>query len=134
MIDRFTYGDHVTISPEQFGAIVNDILDEYTSHVRIAVNDGIRETMKEGAKVTRKSGEYQNRRPKYRKSISSRVSEKGFFTEGQIYARGHEYSLTHLLENGHGLWQGGHTNAYPHWKSGEEYVDDNVIENIEKRI
>lgn len=132
--DRFTYGDHITISPEMFGATVSNILDEFTVHVRLAVNDGIKKTLKEGKKITQESGTYRNRRPKYRKSISYRMSEQGFLTEGQIYARGHEYSLTHLLEHGHGLWQGGHTRAFPHWRLGEEYVDDNVIKNIESKI
>ena len=34
-------------------------------------------------------------------------------------ANGH-HRLTHLLEKGHALWQGGRAKAYPHIKYGEE--------------
>lgn len=36
------------------------------------------------------------------------------------YVANGNHRLTHLLENGHALWQGGRTEAYPHIKYGEE--------------
>ena len=50
------------------------------------------------------------------------------------------HRLTHLLEKGHALWQGGRTKAYPHIKYGEELavkrmeeLSMEVINNANKR-
>lgn len=136
MGDRLTYGNHIRVPMEQFGSAVRQILDDITTEVRLGMNEGIRETARETAKVTRDTGTYQNRRPKYRKSISYRFSTAGITAEAQIYARGHEYSLTHLLENGHHLWNkpGYITRAFKHWKPGEEWADAHIVEIISRHI
>ena len=54
-------------------------------------------------------------------------------------ANGH-HRLTHLLEKGHALWQGGRAKAYPHIQYGEELAKKRmeelsmeVIKNANKR-
>ena len=56
-----------------------------------------------------------------------------------IDANGH-HRLTHLLEKGHALWQGGRAKAYPHIQYGEELAKKRmeelsmeVIKNANKR-
>ena len=56
------------------------------------------------------------------------------------YVANGNHRLTHLLENGHALWQGGRTEAYPHIKYGEELAKKRmeelsmeVINNANKR-
>lgn len=56
------------------------------------------------------------------------------------YVANGNHRLTHLLENGHALWQSGRTEAYPHIKYGEELarkrMDElsmEVINNANKR-
>ncbi|CAM2079366.1 MAG: Phage protein, HK97 gp10 family [uncultured Clostridium sp.] len=56
------------------------------------------------------------------------------------YVANGNHRLTHLLENGHALWQGGRTEAYPHIKYGEELarkrmeeLSMEVINNANKR-
>lgn len=121
---------------EDAGPALLAILEDMTPKIREGLNAGVKETAKEGAKVTRESGGYQNRRPKYRKAIKYRTSIAGPVIEAQIYASGHEYSLTHLLENGHHLWNapGVMTRAFKHWKVGEDYVDSNLERNILSKI
>lgn len=134
--DRYTYGNHVRVSMDNAGPALMEILNELTAEVRMGVNQGVRETTKEASKVTKDSGTYQNRRPKYRQSISWRFTTAGPMAEGQVYARGHEYSLTHLLENGHHLWNapGVMTRAFKHWETGDKYANDNLAKNILKNI
>ena len=118
------------------GPALMKIIEDLTAEVRAGVNEGVRETTKEASKITREAGGYQNRRPKYRKSIGWRFQTSGPMAEGQVYARGHEYSLTHLLENGHHLWNapGVMTRAFPHWKPGDEYANSHHARNILKNI
>lgn len=56
------------------------------------------------------------------------------------YVANGNHRLTHLLEHGHALWQGGRTKAYPHIKYGEELarkrmeeLSIEVINNANKR-
>ncbi|WP_289683743.1 hypothetical protein [Faecalibaculum rodentium] len=140
MADRHGYGNHIVVSMEQAGEALRKILDNVTTDVRMGVNAGVKETAKETAKITRESGGYSDtstgRGPKYRKAITYRFNTRGITCEAQIHASGHEYSLTHLLEKGHHLWNkpGVMTAAFKHWKTGEEYADAHVAQNILKNI
>ncbi len=136
MRDRYMYGDHITITPAQFAEATNGILQECEEIVRMAIVLGIQDTLRNSTKEIKKAGSFKDRRPKYRKSIAWRIDTRGFYTEGQIYAKGNESALTHLLENGHELWNmpGKRTKAYVHWKVGELSADAQIIPNIEKYI
>lgn len=140
MADKFGYGDHVTCTMESAGPTLRGLLDNITAKVREGINAGVKLTAKQTAKVTRETGGYSdtstNRGPKYRKAITYRFNTQGISCEAQIYAKGHEYSLTHLLENGHRLWNkpGVMTGSFKHWKPGLEYADAHVAQNILKKI
>lgn len=40
------------------------------------------------------------------------------------------YNLTHLLENGHALWQGGRAEAFPHIAPVAEEAEEELLDNI----
>lgn len=134
--DRNTYGNHITITPKEFGPVIQSLLNEYEEKVQEAFNDAVKVVSKGSANETRFAGSYQNRRPKYRRSISYRFNTKGYYAQGQVYARGHEYSLTHLLEDGHKLWNapGKRTRAFIHWKAGERFAIEMIVPEILKRL
>lgn len=50
-----------------------------------------------------------------------------------VYSKKH-YRLTHLLENGHALRNGGRTRAYPHIKPAESHGEEMLLELLEKSI
>lgn len=112
---------HCTI--EDLPNAINAILSAYADDVANITDKSVKKVTKETVKVVKKTGDYKNRRPKYRKSIRSRVEPGLNGAKGVVYAGGHEYSLTHLLENGHRLWNSPRrTSAFPHWVKGEDYA------------
>lgn len=127
---------HVDIS--DLMRAVGMVLDEYSDFAMDQCRDAVKEVGQKGAKVTRDSGTYQNRRPRYRKSISNRALNGGHFQiKRVIYAKGHEYSLTHLLENGHKLWNAPlrkGTGEFKHWINGQDYVEDNLPKVLAKKL
>lgn len=114
------------------------ILADYSDWVCDVTAEEIKAVAKEGAKEAKKAGEYKNRRPKYRKSISYKSERKDMLhPHSLIYARNHEYSLTHLLENGHKLWNAPlrkGTRAFPHWVEADELVAKELPERLIRRF
>ncbi|APC41527.1 hypothetical protein [Clostridium estertheticum] len=74
---------------------------------------------------------------KYVKAFKIKKTTDTQYNRGYTwYVSGDEYRLTHLLEKGHALNQGGRAKAYPHIKFGEELaikrmqeLSKEVIEN-----
>lgn len=64
---------------------------------------------------------------KYTRNWRFKKNAKGSYV---IYNAAPTYRLTHLLENGHVLRNGGRSRAFPHIKP----VEEKVKENFEKRI
>jgi hypothetical protein len=50
-----------------------------------------------------------------------------------IYASDGQYRLTHLLENGHPMPQGGRARAIPHWRYGEEAAE-RTLDTLEEKL
>lgn len=116
---------------------IRELLSAYSANIVELSSEAVKEVTKEGAKVAKKAGSYENRRPKYRDSISTRFEMDTFGTQGQIYAAEHEYSLTHLLEHGHLLWQSplrDGTRKFPHWKIADDFVHEELPKRIIQKI
>lgn len=117
---------------EEVAKIAEEFKEKTVDQVDLAVREVTKEArdiIKQNANVDRRN---VKRKGKYKRSITYKIERDLIHTEGIIYASGHEYSLTHLLENGHELWNapGRRTGAYKHWKLGEELA----IETLPKTI
>ena len=120
---------HCTL--EDLPNALETILSAYADEVASITEKEVKNVTKKTVKVVKKAGGYKDRRPKYRKSIRSNVETSFNGTNGLVYAGGHEYSLTHLLENGHKLWNTPtRSPAFEHWKVGEKFAQEELPKAI----
>lgn len=73
---------------------------------------------------------------KYVKAFRIKTSayEDRYNKRNTWYVGNGQYRLTHLLENGHALRQGGRAKAYPHIKYGEELAKKRMMELGEEAV
>ena len=123
---------------DELSSALANILTEYGNDVagatRRAVNEAAREAKKEaqkdspvGTKKKRKSG-YQG---KYKKGWTVRETWTRLRSENVVYNRT-DYQLTHLLEKGHALPQGGRSRPIPHIRPAEQRAIEKVKKAVEK--
>lgn len=127
--------DHVTVDIEELPEAIQAVLNNYGTEVREIVSEAVSEVGKESRDIIAKKAPVGRRR-KYHKSIRTKTEEEATGRSVTIHAINHEYSLTHLLEKGHKLWNrpGIPTRAFEHWKTGEQHAIDELPERIVKKL
>lgn len=127
--------DNVVVSMEELPEAIQAILEEFSTETRMNVSEAVSEVGKESRRIISQEAP-QGRRKKYYKSIRTRTEEEAFGRTATIFAANHEYSLTHLLEKGHKLWNrpSRPTRAFKHWKTGEQHAIDELPKRIMNKI
>lgn len=109
---------------------LEEILDSYTDDVIEAVTNSVKEQAKETV------AELKQTSPK-RKGVYARgwkmKTEKTLNSAPVIISNTHG-QLTHLLEDGHALKNGGRTKAFPHIKTAEENAKLRLEEKIRGKL
>mgnify|MGYP003261289554 CR=1 FL=1 len=116
---------------------VEKALDTYMDDVILATKESVDEIAKETVKVIKNKAPVGkgDRKGKYKRNIKQRTVRESLTTKKRVvYGDDGEYRLTHLLENGHAKINGGRTNAFPHWKYGDEYIKEELPKRIEKKL
>lgn len=139
--------DNVTIDMSELGSTIKAIMEEYSVETKSRVDDAVKEVTKDAKDVVKANANtekpdkfgrirFPHRVGKYKKSITFKMETLAMATYGHVYASGHEYSLTHLLENGHKVWNapGVRTKPFKHWKLGEELADHEIIPIMTKYL
>lgn len=107
------------ISAENLETVIGDYLTEYSQSVKEKINQAADDLSKEAIE------ELKSTSPKKSGKYARAWAGKKEGNKIIIYnAKG---QLTHLLEHGHALWQGGRTRAIPHIKP----VEQNLIKKYE---
>lgn len=71
---------------------------------------------------------------KYKRSLKTKTAyESTTEKRNVIYSNG-QSGLTHLLENGHAKQNGGRTRAFPHFKYGQDLIDEQLLKKIKDDI
>lgn len=129
--------DHVVVELDQLGEVVNSILKNYADEARIKIDDAVLEVSEEARlKIKENANVGVRKKNKYKNSFRKKVIDDAFGRSVIIHATNHNYSLTHLLENGHWLWNRPQqpTRAFPHWKKGEKLAIEELPKSIKRKL
>lgn len=112
---------------------------EYMSNYFQDVTDGVKKAVdtvsKEANDEIKKHITFKQPTGKYVKSFRIKtVFESRLNKRNTWYVANGHHRLTHLLEKGHALSQGGRANAYPHIKYGEELAQRRMEELAKEAI
>ncbi len=124
------------VTPDQVGGEIRLILEEYTYDVMEQIEA---ELPKLGRKVNQEIKKHitfnASAQSKYLKSLGIQVVQGSRLYKSVVWrAKSPQSSLTHLLENGHQLPQGGRSKAYPHIIYGEKLVEQELPNLVEKAV
>lgn len=111
-------------------------LEEFSDLTDEAVDKGVSETANNAVKELRNahpagSGQYGSWDKKYNKGWTVKKTKRD---KTATIHNATDYQLTHLLEKGHALKNGGRTRAFPHIAPVAEKCEDELIKNIKKWI
>ena len=131
------------IKVDELSKTILEYLEEFKDVTEEACQNGVLETADEAVRELRNAhpigsegqpaGKYGSWN-EYNKGWTKRTQrKKKAGIEAVVWNQKH-YRLTHLLEKGHALVDGGRTQAFPHIAPVEQKCEENLIKNIKKGI
>lgn len=128
-----------TISVDELSNEIEKALTDFVGVTEDAVEKGVSETAKNAVSELRSahpagSGQYGSW-DKYNRGwkVMQTKTDKRYHRKATIH-NATDYQLTHLLEKGHALVNGGRTRAFPHIAPIAEKCEDELVQNIKKYI
>lgn len=127
------------IKIENLAKEITETLKEFEGATDAVIEEAVTKTAKDAVKELKKakppgSGQY-NSWNEYNKSwkVMQTKTDKRYNKKATIHNQD-KYNLTHLLEKGHALVNGGRTRAFPHIAPVAEKAEEELMENIKKGI
>ena len=127
-----------TIKPDQLAETIKKVLDEYRGVTEEAASTGAMVTARHAVEKLRNAkpagSEEWGSWSKYNNSwdVTDLAKRKNVY--GQVVHNKRHYQLTHLLEFGHALWQGGRTRAFEHIAPVAQEAEEELIRNIKQQL
>jgi alkyl hydroperoxide reductase subunit AhpF len=126
---------------ENFNTALMEQLQHWTTDVQNEVcnltnekAEDLKDLIQENAPVARSYKYKKRKKGKYKRSWKVKIISNNFSYYKAVIHAGKEYSLTHLLENGHATRNGGRTEPQVHIKPARDKIEKEYIEGIEKIV
>lgn len=119
-----------SVQPDGLAAAIIATLENYSEEVTAGIKQDVRDVAQKCREnierdSPKKSGDYSRHWKVKNSETAQQASALIYNTEGR---------LTHLLEDGHGIRNGGRTRAFPHIKTNEAAANAELEAKIEKRL
>lgn len=116
---------------ENLNKVIMEELTLYTDKVKEKVDKCTEESMKKLVKETKDTAPVGHRKKHYKSKITSKKLDKGRYL---WYVKAPDYRLSHLLENGHALRNGGRTRGTHFIGKANDLIQKEYEENLKKEI
>jgi hypothetical protein len=131
-VDHIPIADLVSKIAEELGDYQRDVIDK-------TVTEETKKAMKDLVQKTKATAPVGKRTKHYRDNISSKVLNKknsgyGLNYSELWYVKGSDYRLSHLLNNGHALRDGGRYEGTKFITKATDEVETAYLENLKKAI
>lgn len=123
-------GSSTKITISELDDAVAEYLHSWDENLTATIENEAKKSMKELVKTTKATAPVGRRAKHYRDSISSKCQKALRTVTYTWYVKGSDYRLSHLLEKGHALRNGGRT-------SGTHFIQkasDPILEKYQKAI
>lgn len=123
-----------TIKAENLGDEINNVLKLYSQEVRDGIDRVGEKHIKELVKETKATAPVGKRNKHYRDSIKYKKRKIRLNTSFIWYVDGPNYRLSHLLENGHALKNGGRVEGTHFIKKATDVMLEKYEKDVEEVI
>lgn len=124
-----------TVGLEQLSEAIQKELTLYNRNVVDGIKKHAKKSMSQLVKQTRATAPVGKRKRHYKDNIASKkLSENDRGVSYVWYVRGSDYRLSHLLEHGHALKNGGRTKATHFIENASEPIIKDYIKQVEEVI
>ena len=125
----------MAIQIDELNEAIKNALEDYNESIITELKKNTNKAMKDLVDKTKATAPVGNRKKHYRDNISSKtISESKYGVSKLWYVKGSDYRLSHLLNNGHALKDGG---RYPGTNFIGKAVDDILpiyINSVEEAV
>jgi hypothetical protein len=120
----------------QLADAIGHELQAYSDSVSEKVGEAVQIVAKEVNDEIKQHVTFRERTGKYVKAFRiKKINTGSKYNHSRIwYVRNPQYRLTHLLEHGHALRNGGRTRAFPHIIFGEQLAERRMQELTEQAV